>query len=106
MTWKLRAGSAISSFCLSRRSWARTAGGEMAADKLREVAELCPVSWSQRLGYLLGMVGQEDIAQALEPFVIKNARSYTPLRRAARIAGGKRNPRWKLIVNVDVEPDV
>ena len=32
-------------------------------------------------------------------------RSYTPLRRAASIAGGKRNPRWKLIVNVDVEPD-
>ena len=34
-----------------------------------------------------------------------HAQSYTPLRRAAKIAGGKRNPRWKLIVNVEVEPD-
>ena len=78
---------------------------EMAADRLLEVAGLCPVSWSQRLGHLLELVGQEDLAAALGPFVNENARSYTPLRRAANIAGGKRNPRWKLIVNVEVEPD-
>jgi len=78
---------------------------EMAADKLLEAARLCPVSWSQRLGHLLELVGQVDLAQALGPFVGETARSYTPLRRAANIAGGKRNPRWKLIVNVEVEPD-
>ena len=78
---------------------------EMGADKLLEAAKLCPVSWSQRLGHLLELVGQEDLAQALGPFVLENARSYTPLRRAANIAGGKRSPRWKLIVNVEVEPD-
>lgn len=78
---------------------------EMSASKLPEAARLCPVSWSQRLGHLLELVGQEELAGALGPFVKKNARSYTPLRRAANIAGGKRNPRWKLIVNVEVEPD-
>jgi len=78
---------------------------EMAADRLLEVAKLCPVSWSQRLGHLLEFVGQEDIAASLAPFVLENARSYTPLRRAANIAGGQRDPRWRLIVNVDVEPD-
>ena len=78
---------------------------EMAADRLLEAAKLCPVSWSQRLGHLLILVGQEDLASSLDPFVIENALSYTPLRRAANIAGGKRNPRWKLIVNVEVEPD-
>jgi hypothetical protein len=57
------------------------------------------------LGHLLELVGQEELAQALEPLVSENARSYTPLRRAANIAGGKRSPRWKLIVNVEVEPD-
>jgi hypothetical protein len=57
------------------------------------------------LGYLLGLVGREDIAQILRPFVLENARSYTPLRRAAPIAGGVRNPHWKIIVNVEVEPD-
>lgn len=78
---------------------------EMAADRLFEAARLCPVSWSQRLGYLLDLAKQEDLAQALVPFVIEKARSYAPLRRAANIAGGKRNTRWKLIVNVEVEPD-
>ncbi len=78
---------------------------EMATDKLLEAAKLCPVSWSQRLGHILELVGQEDLAQALGPLVSKSARSYTPLRRAANIAGGSRDSRWKLIVNVEVEPD-
>ncbi len=78
---------------------------KMAAEKLLETARLCPVSWSQRLGYLLELVGREDIAQILRPFVLGNARSYTPLRRAAPIAGGVRNPHWRVIVNVEVEPD-
>ena len=78
---------------------------EMAGDRLLEAAKNCPVSWSQRLGHLLELVEQEELARSLGPFVIESARSYTPLRRAANIAGGKRNPRWKLIVNVEVEPD-
>jgi predicted transcriptional regulator of viral defense system len=78
---------------------------EMGADELLDVANLCPVSWSQRLGHLLELVGREDLAHPLGTLVSENARSYTPLRRAAGIAGGKRNPRWKLIVNVEVEPD-
>jgi len=78
---------------------------EMAVDELLEAAKLCPVSWSQRLGHLLELVGQEDIAAALGPFVVENARYYTPLRRAAKIPGGQRDPRWRLIVNVEVEPD-
>ena len=78
---------------------------EMAPDKLREAARLCPVSWAQRLGYLLELVEQEELAQALAPFVSEIARSHTPLRRAANIVGGKRKPRWKIIVNVEVEPD-
>ncbi|MFH1833860.1 MAG: type IV toxin-antitoxin system AbiEi family antitoxin [bacterium] len=77
----------------------------MSANELLEAAKLCPVSWSQRLGHLLELVGQEDLAEALGPFVLENARSYTPLRRAANIAGGKRTSRWKLIINVEVEPD-
>ena len=78
---------------------------EMAFDKLIEAAQISPVSWSQRLGYLLELVGQVELAQALGPFVAKHARSYTPLRRAMNIAGTKRIPSWKLIVNVEVEPD-
>lgn len=78
---------------------------EMAADELLQVARLSPVSWSQRLGYLLELFGRGELARALWPFVATHARSYTPLRRATGVAGARRIPKWKLIVNVEVEPD-
>ena len=83
--------------------------GELAegldAGKLLAVSRLSPISWSQRLGYILELVGHEDLATALEPFVREQARSYTPLRRAAAMTKAKRSARWKLIVNAEVEPD-
>ncbi len=79
---------------------------ELNGERLLEVAQLSPVSWSQRLGYLLEFVGEEDCAAVLRSFVQEHARSYTPLRRAARTGGGKRYAGWKLIVNVEVEPDL
>jgi predicted transcriptional regulator of viral defense system len=78
---------------------------EMAANKLLEAARLSPLSWSQRLGYLLELVGQGKLTQALGPYVREHARSYTPLRRAASIAGARRISSWKIIVNVEVEPE-
>ncbi len=75
------------------------------AGKLLEVARQSPVSWSQRLGYILERVGGEDLAEALEPFVQGKAKSFTPLRRAAAIASARRSGKWKLIVNAEVEPD-
>ena len=79
---------------------------EMNGEKLVAAARLSPVSWAQRLGYLLELVSQEGLANVLKPFVAEHARSHTPLRRAAGTAGGKRTPTWKLIVNVEVEPDL
>jgi len=75
------------------------------AGKLLGAARLSPIGWAQRLGYLLELVGQGDLARAIEPFVREQARSYTPLRRAAAIAPARRSARWKLIVNAEVEPD-
>jgi len=77
----------------------------MEADALAQAADLSPVSWSQRLGYLLERVVESDLAEALAPFVEKHARSYTPLRRAAPTSGAARDANWRLIVNVDIEPD-
>jgi len=75
---------------------------EMEAGLLVQTAALSPVSWSQRLGYLLELVQRADLAHALAPFVRDHARSYTPLRRAARTTGAHRNRTWKVIINVDV----
>ena len=73
--------------------------------KLLDVAKLSPVSWSQRLGYLFELLGKDDLASALAPFVKANARSFTPLRRAESVAGAKRSAKWKLLINSEVEPD-
>jgi predicted transcriptional regulator of viral defense system len=78
---------------------------EMDAATLLDVARLCPVSWSQRLGYLLELVGNAELARPLIPFVRDHARSHARLRRAAKAAGGKAISRWKLIVNTNVEID-
>ncbi|MEO1481787.1 MAG: type IV toxin-antitoxin system AbiEi family antitoxin [Myxococcota bacterium] len=74
-------------------------------DKLVEAAELSPVGWSQRLGYLLEFLQQASLAEALKPYVEAHARSWAPLRRAQNVAGAARNARWKLLINSDVEPD-
>jgi predicted transcriptional regulator of viral defense system len=72
---------------------------------LAHVATLCPVSWSQRLGYLLELSGSEEVSRRLEAFVAAKARGWTPLRRAADLERASWEPRWKLIVNADVEAE-
>lgn len=78
---------------------------EMVPAILLDAARLSPMGWSQRLGYLLEMVEQQDLEDVLASFVESGARSYTPLRRAAAVAGAVRNSRWKLLINVEVDPD-
>ena len=78
---------------------------EMTTERLVKAAKLSPISWSQRLGYLLERVGESDLARALRRFVAVRARSFTPLRRAADRFGAERNTAWKLILNVEIEPD-
>lgn len=78
---------------------------EMDGGKLVEAAALCPIGWSQRLGYLLELVDASGLAGALEPFVSSNANSYIPLRRSEDVVGAPRDAKWKVIVNVEVEPD-
>lgn len=83
--------------------------GELAEninpERLAEAAMLSPISWSQRLGYLLETLGQEPLAAALLPVVQGRAHSDTRLRRASAVTGSRWNARWRLIVNADVEPD-
>ncbi len=78
---------------------------EMTPDRLIEAAKLNPIGWSQRLGYLLELLNEQELAVALMPFVTENANSYIPLRRSEDVTGATRDAKWKVIVNVDVEPD-
>ena len=78
---------------------------EIDTDRLLKAAELSPVSWSQRMGFLFEQVEQMELARALRPFVAAHANSYIPLRRSAGRTG-RQAPDWKVIVNVEVEPDL
>lgn len=80
--------------------------GSMDPQDLVRVARLCPVSWSQRLGWLLELMGHTKLTEGLAVFVQQRAHSFTPLRRAAPLNNGRRNRKWMLIVNADVEPDL
>ena len=79
---------------------------EIDASALAVAAETAPVTWMQRLGYLLELVGAKDAAAGIKKFVRENAHEYTKLIPAK---DGARDPRlsdWKLIVNAEPEADL
>ena len=78
----------------------------MDVSKLLEAARLCPVVWSQRLGYLLEAANHTEHASGLEGHVREHAATLAPLVRAKPMTGAPRAERWKLAINAHVEPDL
>ena len=76
------------------------------ARKLRAAAARCPIAWVQRLGYVLDLIGQQELGDELAHHVKKHAHSMAPLVRATSTLGAERVSRWKLAVNATVEPDL
>lgn len=68
-------------------------------------AKTAPVSWAQRLGYLMVLVGAGDKAAKLKIHVSNMARDVVPLLPGAVRTRSKRDTDWKLFVNVSVEPE-
>jgi predicted transcriptional regulator of viral defense system len=78
----------------------------LSLEGLFEVAKLSPAPWAQRLGYLLERVGAERKTVSLAHYVERIATETTPLLPGRTIVGARRDPRWKLHVNVDVESEI
>lgn len=72
---------------------------------LKKEAKRSPLSWVQRLGYLLELIDRADLASPLHLFV-QHVRKEIPLVRSRSRKGALRNGRWKLIVNAEVEPEL
>jgi len=70
--------------------------------KLLEAARLCPVVWSQRLGYLLERVGRDDLASVLADHVRTEAATLAPLVRARSMKDAPRDEPWRLAINASV----
>ena len=79
---------------------------EVDGSLLPEAAATAPLSWAQRLGYLLELVEAGDKAMPLQNYVRRHVHEYTPLLSAAPFADGERVTTWKVIVNADVEPEI
>jgi len=74
--------------------------------KLVATAALCPISWVQRLGYLLDIGGHHALADVLVPHVKEHAHVVAPLVRAEPKVGAERLGRWRLALNASAEPDL
>ena len=74
--------------------------------KLLEAARISPIAWSQRLGYLLDLIEHGELANPLAEYVHERATVVAPLLRKKPITRAPRAERWKLAINVTVEPDL
>lgn len=74
-------------------------------DKLVSTAKTAPISWVQRLGYLLDLVGQSDKTAPLRAYVKVEARDAVPLLTGAPKDSNIRSADWKLFINADVEAE-
>lgn len=76
-------------------------------NKLVAAAQAAPISWAQRLGYLLEQIEAGNRAGSLKSYVRTHARQATELWPAApRRKDATRNDEWKLLVNTDVEAEL
>src|SRR3989449_1851405 len=63
------------------------------------------VAYAQRLGYLLDLVGREEVAHAPRDWVAARAPRVTPLSPGQPMTGARRDARWRVAVNEEVERD-
>lgn len=78
----------------------------LSAPGLVEEAKHVPVAWTQRLGFLLELVEQGEVAGHLHRFVKDHARRVVPLDPALSRTGAPRSGPWKIAINAEVEPDL
>ena len=81
-------------------------GESLDSAELPSLSQFSPIPWSQRLGFLLDLVGHSSRSTALADFVKNRATETTVLVPGGSEASANRNARWKLLVNADLEPDL
>jgi predicted transcriptional regulator of viral defense system len=74
--------------------------------RLRKLAELSPIAWVQRLGYLIEFVGAHEKAEEIAGYIAEKRPVRTPLAPALGIKGARMESRWRVFVNTQVEPDI
>jgi len=75
-------------------------------EKLVTVAELSPITWVQRLGYLLESVGSEESWQPLSEYINAKKPVRSPLLPSVTIKGAVFSKRWQIYINTKVESEI
>ena len=78
----------------------------MDPHKLLAAAKIAPVTWAQRLGYLLESVDAGDLVAPLKDYVWSNAGRTVPLLPGGVGRDSLRADEWKLRVNTEVDTDL
>jgi predicted transcriptional regulator of viral defense system len=74
--------------------------------ELVRLAELSPIAWAQRLGYLLDMVGAQKKTGELAKYLTEREPVPTPLSPSLPFEGISRLKPWNILVNTRVEAEV
>lgn len=74
--------------------------------ELARIAALSPVTWAQRLGYLLDLIEISEKTEALATYVVTKRLVATPPVPSQPVDGVEKNQRWQLLVNAEVEVEL
>ena len=69
------------------------------------IAEFSPVAWTQRLGYLLDLVGETKKTDDLADYIDRKNPVPTPLVPSQSFGGINQLKRWRILVNANVEAE-
>jgi len=74
--------------------------------KLADMAKFSPIAWAQRLGYLLELVEAETLSVELAGYVDMVKPVPTPLIKSKSFKGAKKDKRWRVMINGEVEAEI
>ena len=78
---------------------------ELDPSRMVEAVATAPVSWAQRLGYVLEAVDAPEKAFPLMEYVQRVSGGAVRLRPARPVSGTTLSADWRLLVNAKVEPE-
>ena len=79
---------------------------KLDGSELIQIAELSPIAWAQRLGYLLDLVGAQNKTEELAEYIAQKKPVMVPLVPSQPRQGISRLKRWRIMVNAKVEAEV
>jgi len=90
----------------TRDGGSSSAASDRSGGILEAEAKRAHTAWGQRLGYLLALVEQEELADCVDGVLAERNAFTVALAPWQEMEGTPRDTRWQVAINVDVEPDV